>query len=163
MASNYTEHYGLCQWETTDQVLREEFNQDNEKVDTVLNTLYEKNAVLEEYIQKCGNCQIYTTSYAGTGGSGEGSPNSLTFPEVPLLVLISGGQGNSWGVMAKKTAIIIQGGHFTAFDVNNSITWPTIWSTDQKTVSWYSVNSDANGQFNATGVSYTVVALLTAK
>ena len=92
MASNYTEHYGLCQWETTDQVLREEFNQDNEKVDTVLNALYEKNAVLEEYIQKCGNCQIHTTSYIGTGGSGEGSPNSLTFPEAPSISSIPSGR-----------------------------------------------------------------------
>ena len=163
MASNYTEHYGLCQWETTDQVLREEFNQDNEKVDTALNALYEKNAVLEEYVQKCGNCQIYTTSYTGTGGSGEGSPNSLTFPKAPLLVLISGGQENSWGVMAKKNAFIISGGHFTTFMVNNVMTWPTTWSPDQKAFSWYCVNSDANGQFNAAGVSYSVFALLTAK
>lgn len=36
MASNYTENYGLCQWEATDQVLREEFNQDNKKVDEAL-------------------------------------------------------------------------------------------------------------------------------
>lgn len=36
MASNYTEHYGLCQWEATDQVLREEFNQDNQKLDEAL-------------------------------------------------------------------------------------------------------------------------------
>lgn len=36
MASNYTENYGLCQWEATDQVLREEFNQDNSKVDEAL-------------------------------------------------------------------------------------------------------------------------------
>lgn len=36
MASNYTENYGLCQWEATDQVLREEFNQDNAKLDEAL-------------------------------------------------------------------------------------------------------------------------------
>ena len=36
MASNYTENYGLCQWEATDQVLREEFNQDNQKIDAAL-------------------------------------------------------------------------------------------------------------------------------
>ena len=39
MASNYTENYGLCQWEATDQVLREEFNQDNAKVDEALSQL----------------------------------------------------------------------------------------------------------------------------
>ena len=44
MAINYTEHYGLCQWEATDQVLREEFNEDNAKVDAVLSNLDEKKA-----------------------------------------------------------------------------------------------------------------------
>ncbi len=33
MASNYTTNYGLCQWEPGDKFLREEFNQDNEKLD----------------------------------------------------------------------------------------------------------------------------------
>ena len=39
MASNYTEHYGLCQWEATDQVLRDEFNTDNQKIDVALNDI----------------------------------------------------------------------------------------------------------------------------
>lgn len=36
MASGYTTHYGLCQWQPTDKFLREEFNQDNEKIDSAL-------------------------------------------------------------------------------------------------------------------------------
>lgn len=36
MASNYTENYGLCQWEATDQVLREEFNEDNARIEAAL-------------------------------------------------------------------------------------------------------------------------------
>ena len=39
MASNYTENYGLCQWEATDGVLRTDFNEDNAKIDTVLKGL----------------------------------------------------------------------------------------------------------------------------
>lgn len=39
MASNYTEHYDLCQWEPTDAVQRVEFNQDNAKMDTALEAL----------------------------------------------------------------------------------------------------------------------------
>ena len=38
MASNYTENYGLCQWEATDAVLRTDFNEDNQKIDTALKT-----------------------------------------------------------------------------------------------------------------------------
>ena len=55
MASNYTEHYGLCQWEATDQVLREEFNEDNRKVDEALSNLA---SVLSK---------IVTGSYVGNG------------------------------------------------------------------------------------------------
>lgn len=36
MASNHTQHYGLCQWEATDAVLRTDFNEDNQKIDAAL-------------------------------------------------------------------------------------------------------------------------------
>ena len=36
MATNHTEHYGLCQWEATDQVLRTDFNEDNQKIEAEL-------------------------------------------------------------------------------------------------------------------------------
>lgn len=36
MATNYTANYGLCQWEPEDNFLREEFNQDNAKIDAAL-------------------------------------------------------------------------------------------------------------------------------
>ena len=39
MASNYTENYGLCQWEATDGVLRTDFNEDNTTIDTALKGL----------------------------------------------------------------------------------------------------------------------------
>ena len=36
MASGYTTNYGLCQWQGEDKFLREEFNQDNAKIDAAL-------------------------------------------------------------------------------------------------------------------------------
>ena len=39
MATNYTTNYDLCQWESTDQVLRTDFNADNAKIDAALFTL----------------------------------------------------------------------------------------------------------------------------
>ena len=42
MASGYTANYGLCQWQPGDKFLREEFNQDNEKLDTALSRTEEK-------------------------------------------------------------------------------------------------------------------------
>ena len=42
MASNYTEKYKLCQWEATDQVLRKDFNEDNQKIETALLAIREE-------------------------------------------------------------------------------------------------------------------------
>ena len=42
MASGYTANYGLCQWQPEDQFLREEFNQDNAKIDSALKAAEEK-------------------------------------------------------------------------------------------------------------------------
>ena len=39
MASNYTENYGLCQWEAGDSFVRTEFNQDNQKIDAAIQRL----------------------------------------------------------------------------------------------------------------------------
>ena len=41
MASGYTTNYGLCQWQPEDKFLREEFNQNNEKIDAALKAVEE--------------------------------------------------------------------------------------------------------------------------
>ena len=43
MASNQTEHYGLSQWELTDDVRMEDFNSDNAKIDAALADKYGPN------------------------------------------------------------------------------------------------------------------------
>ena len=48
MASNYTEHYGLCQWEATDQVLRTEFNEDNRKIEAALSAKLGRGEIIQE-------------------------------------------------------------------------------------------------------------------
>ena len=45
MATNYTTNYGLCQWEPEDNFLREEFNQDNAKIDAALGTKADSTAM----------------------------------------------------------------------------------------------------------------------
>lgn len=62
MASNYTENYGLCQWEATDAVLRTDFNEDNQKIDTALKT-------------QAGNISDLTAQMANKANTG--SVNSL--------------------------------------------------------------------------------------
>ena len=56
MATNYTTNYDLCQWESTDQVLRVEFNADNAKLDAALKSL--SNQVIQKAEQSALNTII---------------------------------------------------------------------------------------------------------
>ena len=59
----YTENYHLNQWEPTDRVLREDFNEDNRKIDAALNGKTE--IVIGSYD---GNSSSYTSSQEITLG-----------------------------------------------------------------------------------------------
>lgn len=70
MANNYTENYGFCQWEATDQVLREEFNKDNAKVDEVLKEtadVAQAAQVLAQAAYSPENSPFAVGSYTGDG------------------------------------------------------------------------------------------------
>lgn len=134
MASNYTEHYGLCQWEATDQVLREEFNEDNIKVDEALKTLADENITLESAVAAvaaaAGNCEVYVTSYVGNDTFGESNPNTLTFPAKPVLVMIAGSDILGFTTCNFQSMICIRAGSSSYCQVS--------WSQDGKTMSWFS-------------------------
>ncbi len=156
MASNYTEHYGLCQWEETDQVLREEFNQDNAKMDAELNTLaqmvIQQKEVLEkqqESITKLGNCQIYTASYTGDG---ETKTMSHVFPHKPIVVMIM----SMWtGLLSNASDIIACQGKtipIVGYD-ELEITW------SGNTMAWF-YDGSTEVLLNYPNRSYQIVALL---
>ena len=52
MANGYTAKYGLCQWQPGDKFLREEFNQDNAKLDAALKASEEKAAAAAQSAQQ---------------------------------------------------------------------------------------------------------------
>ena len=62
MASNYTENLNLCQWAAKDKVLREEFNEDNRKIEAAINTT---NSRVNEVATS--QCRIMVGSYIGDG------------------------------------------------------------------------------------------------
>lgn len=153
MASNYTEHYGLCQWEATDQVLREEFNQDNAKVEETLETqaniltkLSEKNLALETAISNVGNCRIRVHTRTGTGKYDYLNPCSYTFSESPILVLLLNTTFISFVHRNTEKATAREGYS------NINVTW------QGNTMSWWSAAS-AEDQFNVQGKVYTMIAL----
>ena len=72
MASNYTEHYELCQWEATDAVQRVEFNADNAKVDAALK------ALSDQVVQKANQSAVNTVISAVNQKADAATVNSLS-------------------------------------------------------------------------------------
>lgn len=144
--TNQTGTYNLSQWESSDRILMEDFNADNQKIEQ---------ALLEQAatIANSGNCKIVCGSYTGTGKFGDTLPNSLTFDSTPLVLFISGPTWNMYAVHGALTAT-------TSHGSNTGIWIYTSWNGN--TVSWYGSSSAAN-QMNQSSATYTYVALLAAE
>ena len=165
MASNYTENYALCQWEPTDQVQRTDFNADNAKIDaalfnkadadaleTLAGTVSALSAAVAEHttlLESVGNCQLYYTTYTGTGTYGSTNKTDIAFPKRVLLVVVADSGGASMlAIRGMGTGYRREHG---ASYVN--LSWGTqslsLWQPD-----------GAEEQMNQAGVTYHVVALL---
>lgn len=144
MASNYTENYGLCQWEATDQVLREEFNQDHAKIDTALGDL------------KASVVRTAVGSYVGNGQYGSSAPNRLEFEFVPKLVILV---ANKTSVLKCGTVLITgqtsSSGIGTSYSSNSSLGLILTWEGNG--LSWYTGNAER--QLNEEGTTYFYFAL----
>ena len=108
MSSQKTEHYELNQWLATDQVLRTDFNADNEKIDAALAALDSGKAAaaavvtLTEEVDMLtttvashtnqlvhmGSCVLYSTTYSGDGQL----TRTHSFPHKPSLIFLSRSQ-----------------------------------------------------------------------
>ena len=129
MASNYTTNYQLNQWEAGDQVLRTEFNQDNQKIDAALKGLADQNSELgetlaaqAEAIAKLGNCKIQFITYAG---SGSGS-RLFSFSGKPLFVAVVGGGYSLTAIQGISQLVCVGRGtveSHTAIWSGNSVTF----------------------------------------
>ena len=157
MASNYTEHVGLCQWEATDQVLRTEFNQDNAKVDAALDTLEQAvtqhGEALETQaaaIAKLGNCTVYHTTYTGNNQYSR----SQTFPGKPMVVMVANTNGGD-GFIAWRGMTVVKPFHQQYGTHQISLTW------GDDSLSWSYADS-IDWVMNRSGQSYQVIGLLYA-
>ena len=129
MASNYTEHYGLCQWEATDQVLREEFNQDHVKIDETLKAMADKDLALESAMTTvaaaAGNCQMELITYTGTGTYGTGKGTKITFSQIPDIYFIVGDLALVTGQGGNKTPLLVAQDktYIESFVNDTNVTW----------------------------------------
>ena len=81
MASNYTENYGLCQWEATASFVRTEFNQDNARIDAALKDLEDT---------KAEQAALSSLSATVSGKASQSSVNSLS-GEIALKCRVKAG------------------------------------------------------------------------
>lgn len=155
MASNYTENYGLCQWEAMDQVLRTDFNEDNAKVDAALadnasaiKAEIEARVSAINNLSQTHNCSLTTMSYTGNGSTSR----VFNFTSCPMVVHIMGME--HWVCAIQGSAIgsgrYLSGGGGQRLNIS--------WSGNSVTIS--SPNSDASYMCNWSGERYCLVALL---
>jgi len=165
----HTTNYNLSQWDAADRILRSDFNSDNAKIDAAMKALASSvsgkasasafNALSKTVsshtttLAKKGNCQVYQTSYTGTGTHGVDYKNSLTFPSKPMVVIITGGG---------TRMTMYQGTAYAWADDSNGLLGHAAYITwSGNIVSWYS--DDYKAQMNAgRDTPYNVIALLQA-
>ena len=151
MASNYTENFGLCQWEATDQVLRTDFNEVNQKIDRALEEDAVAITALTSQLAQKGNCRIEMRSYVGNGQYGQSTPTRITFSSMPTAILITGHKAICLARGGDKTGTIALSTDFGSGVSSLNF----IWSGG--TVSYYS-SSNATAQLNYKDQAYWAIA-----
>ena len=136
---NYTQHYQLPTWDEDDRILRTDFNDMTDKLDTAL-------AAHDGKLDWLGNCRVETGSYVGTGECGEEHPNTLTLQGEPLVVLVYGG-----GFPAILTPV----GQSIHFRPSAADILPT--TVAGHTISWYH-GTNVSSQMNA-AIPYYYLAI----
>lgn len=150
-----TTNYQLNQWEKDDRIQMEDFNADNLKIEQALAEHSEAQAEMMAALTKCGNCKIVYGSYTGNGNTGSSNPNELSFDGTPIYVyVVSAGSGSG-----KMQLHLLRGITYTVGLVDNSRYNNTVSWTD-RSVRWYSADSYAGTQFNASDSTYYYFALI---
>lgn len=145
--ANYTPNYQLHQWEPEDKFLRTDFNADLSRIDTTLGELRNSTNEHSNVLANLKNCQVYATSYTGTGYFTQDNPTSVTLPGVPAVMMVMGGNGLLLHIFGKRTSPVWIEDGFSTLDIT--------WSGN--TASWYSEGGDI-GQMNERDVLYFVFA-----
>ena len=156
MASNHTQHYALNRWDLNDQIIMEDFNDDNAKIDAALHDNAATLSALQTTLSTHGTLTRFAYgSYVGTGESGSSHPTSLTFDFYPIFVVImcreiQDRDGSPCFLMRGET-VANSTKQFKSINVS--------WTNSG--VSWYDVDSfhEPENQNNAAGVTYHYFAL----
>ena len=150
---NYTQYYHLPMWAETDRILMDDFNDAFDTIedalsqhDSTLDTLETDVAAATTGLAAKGNCQLYLTTYVGTGTTN----HTLSLPgQAAFFMVIGGGSRCLWGIRGTNPGIVASTvGSHTAASVNLS----------SQSVTWNVGN--AEDACNRSGRTYTLLALL---
>lgn len=155
MASNHTQHYALNRWDLEDQIIMDDFNDDNAKIDAALKANANAIGALQTALSTHGTVTRFAYgSYIGTGESGSSHPTSLTFDFYPIFVVImcreiQDRDGSPCFLMRGET-VANSTKQFESINVS--------WTSNG--VSWYDVDSFSKpeNQNNTSGVAYHYLA-----
>lgn len=149
-----TENYQLNQWESTDRIMMEDFNNDNAKLDAALAGQGSQLTALAASLAAKGNCKIAITSYTGAGGSRSDTPakpTTVQFQKKPAFFIIKGDTALFFATGASAMATCI------APNINwdMAVFGATLtWNGPQVSIS----ASYVNYQMDETGKLYEVIA-----
>ena len=158
----HTEHYQLNQWEANDKVQRTDFNADNAKLDAALHRLAQEKAErgkVEELQAALAQLPRMTSGhYVGTGGNGAASPNTLTFPFPPRLVIITTDREDT----CEQGTVLVAGqtsssGIGASSSSGAALKLLVSWSGNS--VSWYTKSQYPSNQLNSANTTYFYFAL----
>ena len=134
---NYTENHHLPQWDSTDRVLRNDFNDAMTTIDTALTA--------------CGNCTVVFGTYTGNGSISQ-SP-VLQFDSTPVALFLSGGGYSLW---------MLSGSGAWTFANNNGLSTPIGSKWENHSVYWWYAGNEhtAAQMMNEQDTVYKYLALL---
>ena len=140
---NHTTNLHLPQWEETDRIQMDDFN--------------DAMASIDAGVAAAGNCKIVTGTYTGTGEYGEEHPNTLTFEQPPKCVIVAG-NFIMIAIPGADYALVFSAalGSMSSESHNSFLTIRTIWNGN--TLQWYSKSSE-HAQCNSE-LPYSYIALL---
>ena len=149
---DYTANYQLPVWAETDRILRTDFNDAFDTIedalsqhDSTLDTLETDVAAATTGLAAKGNCQLYLTTYMGTGTTSY----TLALPGQAAFLMVIGNSRCLWGVRGGSHGIVAStvGSHASAGVslASQSATWSS---------------GTAEDACNRSGYYYTALALL---
>ena len=147
---NYTQNLHLPQWEASDRIHHDDFNDAMAKIDEAVKTVSDTAAAIQAVVPK-----IATGSYRGTGTHGSASPTSLTFDFPPKIVILHKQDGYV------RAGVFFQGETtaYIPYVINDAVEMHVSWSNGGKTLSWYCDTGTEDHQMNHTTHRYRYYAI----